>query len=194
MPVNATRSDNRATLIGLLTEIYPDDPELRLIATVVHKAVDDVMEGPPKEAADARAYLSGSNFETDCEWLGLDPQRVRDLLERDENEMKQLLTDERIAELHEEYINSNRTLKALAEANGISAPTLSRLFRRAGLPTRRGRKSKKPMIVDATPLQVIPEESPVGAIRDLHDMLKDFRGQARGSVQIQVKFNLEVQL
>lgn len=189
------QDDNRATLNRLLGEIWPDDPERRLLAAVVASAVRDVMRGSPAAGVKAMHYINGANFESDCEWLELDPQRVRDLLKKYENDMNQLIPPETLVALHAEYMDGG-TLKDLAQANGVSAATLSRLFSRAGLPTRprRGRKAKQPMIVDATPLQVIPEESPAGTIRDLHAMLKDFKGQTRGSVQIQVKFNLEVQL
>lgn len=194
MLADPTQAYNRATLTKTLADIWPGDPERRLIATIIYNAVRDVMHGSPALVVDARRYLKGRNFEIDCGWLGLDPQRIRALLERDEKEMNQLIPPEKARSLHAEFMADRRaTIKGLAEKNHVSAATLSRAFRREGLPTSRPRKTT-PMIVGAAPLQVGPVESPAETLRELQTLLRDFRGRTTGSVRIQVDFSLEVQL
>lgn len=192
--VSFQTNPSRATMAGILAGIWPDDPERRLLATVISNALNDVMNGTPRWSADARRYLKSENFTTDCEWLAIDPRRIHALLTRYEEEMSQVIPPEDLIRLHARYMTGDGTLKQLAQECGLSAATLSRLFSRAGLPTRRrgGPKpsSDKPMIVSVTPLE--NNESPVEAVRELHAMLRDIGGRVRGSVQIRI--DLEVQL
>lgn len=55
-----------------------DAPELRLLAAVIRRALKDVVKGRPSHAAGAMAYFEGENFESDCLWLGLDFERLRE--------------------------------------------------------------------------------------------------------------------
>lgn len=192
--VSFQTSPSRATMASILAGIWPDDPERRLLATVIYNALNDIMNGTPRWSADARRYLKSENFTTDCEWLAIDPRRIHALLTRYEEEMSQVIPPEDLIRLHARYMTGDGTLKQLAQECGLSAATLSRLFSRAGLPTRPRRKpaSDKPVIVAVTPLEPGPAESPVEAVRELHALLRDIGGRVRGSVQIRI--DLEVQL
>ena len=120
-----------------------DDPARRLLATVVTFALRDVLYGSPRHAADAAAYLRGPNFAADCKLLDLKPGYILNLLHDEEEFMRTLLTDDEARRLHARYVNERLTIEqlarelTLAKGRRVYAASLSRIFARLGLPTRR---------------------------------------------------------
>ena len=59
-----------------------DAPEERLMAAVIRRAVADV-GSTPALARRARAYIAGDGFAADCAWIGIDPDYIRQKLEKE---------------------------------------------------------------------------------------------------------------
>ena len=58
------------------------EPEHRLMAAVIRRAVADV-GSTPALARRARAYIAGDGFAADCAWIGIDPDYIRQKLEKE---------------------------------------------------------------------------------------------------------------
>lgn len=61
-------------------ELADIDPAARLMVAVIRRAVADV-GSTPELAEHARDYIDSDGFETDCAWIGIDPDYVRGQLE-----------------------------------------------------------------------------------------------------------------
>lgn len=68
---------NREQWRDYLTDI---DPERRLMAAVIRRAVKD-MGSTPALARLAWHYIDSDGFAADCAWLGLDPDYIRRQME-----------------------------------------------------------------------------------------------------------------
>ena len=70
---------NREQWRDYLTDI---DPAARLMTAVIRRAVADV-GSTPALARRARAYIAGDGFAADCAWIGIDPDYIRQKLEKE---------------------------------------------------------------------------------------------------------------
>lgn len=138
IPARRVGNDNWRERLGL------DEPAHLLLAAIIQRALRDYLYGSSRLHLDARQYLAGPNFRADCALLNLQPTYVLGLLDKHETAMNNLLTDAETRALHARYMDEENpvTLEQLARElstpdRRVHAGTLSRIFARAGLPTRR---------------------------------------------------------
>lgn len=222
IPARIVGDDSWRERLGL------DDPERCLLAAIIQRALRDYIYGSPRLHADARQYLTGPNFHADCALLGLQPSYVLGLLNRHESAMNNLLNDEETRALHARYMDDEKpvTLEQLARElstpeRRVHAGTLSRIFTRAGLPTRRrgtnvsgatikGVQLVRPAPPTAAPTPVatqstastipllsIDDDQPAAAptLQELNQLLAHLNAAGatlRGAVRLQI--DLEIQL